>query len=56
MNIRRVVLTEEPYPTCAVSGKKLGYFNPIFEITREDGKVVHINYASINTLLKTIGR
>ncbi len=54
MKIRRVVLTEEPYPTCAISGKPLGYFSAIYEVTQDDGKVVHIDYAAVNTLIRTI--
>ena len=42
MKIRRVVLTEEPYPTCVVSGKQLKEYSATFEITRDDGTVVYV--------------
>ena len=54
MKIRRVVLTEAPYPICAVSGKQLEGFNATFEVTRDDGEVVYIEYKSFNELCKTI--
>jgi hypothetical protein len=54
MKVRRVVLTEEPYPICAISGKSLGYFNATYEVTQADGKVVYVNYAAVNALLRKI--
>jgi hypothetical protein len=53
MKIRRVVLTEEPYPTCAVSGKQLGNFGAVYEITREDGTVVYVDYKTFIALEKS---
>jgi hypothetical protein len=53
MKIRRVVLTEEPYPTCVVSGAQLGYFSPVFEITRDDGTVVYVAAEVASELFKT---
>ena len=55
MKVRRVVLTEKPYPTCAISGKPLGYFNAVYEVTQKDGKVVHVDHAAVNALLRTVG-
>lgn len=43
MKIRRVVLTEAPYPTCVLSGKQLKDFNATFEVTRDDGTVVYVD-------------
>ncbi len=43
MKIRRVVLTEKPYPTCAISGKQLKDFSATFEITRDDGDIVYVD-------------
>ena len=42
MKIRRVVLTEEPYPTCVVTGKQLKEYSATFEVTRDDGTVVYV--------------
>lgn len=47
MKVRRVVLTEKPYPTCVLSGKQLGYFDPVYELTRDDGEVIFVHYKSI---------
>ena len=54
MKIRRVVLTEKPYPTCAISGKPLGYFNAVYEVTQKDGKVVYLDAGAVSALFKTI--
>ena len=54
MKIKRVVLTEKPYPTCAVSGKPLGYVNPVYEGTQKDGKVVYVDAGAVAALFKTI--
>ena len=54
MKIRRVVLTEAPYPTCAVSGKQLDYFSPVFEVTRDDSEVVYVDAAAFTAMNKTI--
>ena len=54
MKIRRVALTEAPYPICAVSGKQLKDFSTTFEVTRDDGTVVYIEDKSFNELCKTI--
>ena len=54
MKIRRVVLTEAPYPTCIVSGKQLKDFSATFEVTRDDGSVVYIEDKSFNALYKTV--
>jgi hypothetical protein len=53
MKIRRVVLTEEPYPTCVVSGKQLGNFSAVYEITREDGTVVYVDHKTFTALNKS---
>ena len=42
MKIRRVVLAEESYPTCVVSGKQLKEYSATFEVTRDDGTVVYV--------------
>ena len=54
MRIRRVVLTEEPYPICVVSGKQLDYFSPVFEVTRDTGDIVYVDAATFNAMNKTI--
>jgi hypothetical protein len=53
MKIRRVVLTEEPYPTCVVSGKQLGHFSAVFEVTKEDETVVYVDHKSFIALNKS---
>ena len=53
MKIRRVVLTEEPYPSCVVSGKEMGYFSAVYEITRDDGQIVYVDHKSFVVLNKT---
>jgi len=40
MKIRRVVLTEESYPTCVVSGKHLKDYSVTLEVTPDYGTVV----------------
>lgn len=50
MKIRRVTLTEAPYPTCVVSGKQLQDFNATFEVTRDDGEVVYVHVDAFNAL------
>ena len=55
MRIRRVVLTEAPYPTCVVSGKQFKDFSATFEVTRDNGKVVYVDADAFHALLKTIG-
>jgi hypothetical protein len=52
MKIRRVVLTEEPYPNCAVSGEPFEYFSPVFEVTRADGTLVYVAAKSLVALNK----
>lgn len=54
MKIRRVVLTEEPYPSCVVSGEEMGYFSATFEVTRDDGQVVYVDAKSFFELNKRI--
>lgn len=54
MKIRRVVLTEEPYPKCVVSGEPLGYFSAVFEITRTDNEVVYVDAKSFVALNEKI--
>jgi|688.fasta_scaffold948533_2 hypothetical protein len=54
MKIRRVVLTEEPYPNCIVSGEELGYYSPVYEITRDDGQVVYVSAKTFFALNKLI--
>lgn len=54
MKIRRLVLTEEPYPKCVVTDKQLDYFSPVFEVTRDDGEVVYVDAATFTALFKTI--
>lgn len=53
MKIRRVVLTEKPYPTCVVSGKQLKEYSATFEITRDDGTVVYVAAEVALELFKT---
>ena len=54
MKIRRIVLTEEPYPKCAVSGEQFGYFSAVFEVTRSDGQVVYVDTKSFTALNKEL--
>ena len=54
MKIRRVTLTEEPYPKCIVSGKQLKEYSATFEVTRDDGTVVYIHHEAFTALRKTM--
>jgi peptidyl-tRNA hydrolase len=46
VKITRVVLQEEPYPNCIISGKQLGYFAPVYKIERDDKTVVYVDLQS----------
>jgi len=53
MKVRRVTLTEEPYPICVVSDKQLKEYSASFELTRDDGTVVYIAAEVALELFKT---
>jgi hypothetical protein len=55
MKISRIVLQEEPYPKCAISGKQLGYFQPVFKIERYGGEEVYVDlesYLALNRMFR----